>query len=57
MISGRVLTAAFLINRTWPLQQIESGRAAGIIQTSLMALSAEESAALKAFESESSFLI
>ena len=57
MISGKVLTAAFLLNRTWPIQQVTSGKAASIIEKSLMALSPEESAALRAFESESSFLI
>ena len=56
MISGKVLTAAFLINRTWPIQQVDSGQAGEVIAKALCGLSAEETAELKTYVSAGSFL-
>lgn len=56
MISPKVLTAAFLINRDWPIQQIKNGDAARIVEAAIMRLSVEEYEDLRTFESSGSFV-
>lgn len=56
MINGRVLTATFLLNRRWPLQQLEDGTAARVLMQSLNALTPLEARAVLNYEKCGSFL-
>lgn len=56
MIPSNVLTATFLLNRSWPIQMIRSGKVDEIILTAIKGLNAEEMKMFKKYEAEGSFL-
>lgn len=56
MIPSNVLTATFLLNRTWPIQMIRSGKVEEIILRAIKSLNAEEMKLFKKYEAEGSFL-
>lgn len=56
MINGKVLTCIFLLNRKWPLQQVQDGTAARVALKALETLSPEEYEELEKYEIQGSLL-
>lgn len=56
MITPKTMTALFLLNRTWALQQIKSGVAAKLVSRALQGLNKDELEVVREHEEHGSLI-
>lgn len=57
MINGKILTAAFLLNRKWPLSQLQDGTASRTLLRALNLLTPAEARVVLSYEDHGTFLL